>query len=160
MCEASCEVSYIRYKGDEHTILGSMSHSKIRQHVSTYRLKVKTVVESSCVMAFNLRPFTPRPGLRGHSQTTLTRFCPLLTIYLSTVEICDRIILLLSSNISSTTCLPCLVKVVCESPNTKTLPSCGDDKNCFWAKARGGGAWHLYEGVLINLQKPSIFIQY
>ena len=63
--------------------------------------------------------------LRGRSQTTLIKFCPFLTTYLALVDICGGIPLLLTENqhtvgICTTTCLPCLVNVVCEWPPIKS----------------------------------------
>ena len=60
--------------------------------------------------------------VRGHSQTTLTRYWPLLTIYLPPVDIFWRNSFteirenLHTVDISCTTYLPRLVNVVCECP--------------------------------------------
>ena len=57
--------------------------------------------------------------VRGHLQTTLTRFCPLSTTYLHLVDIlfyCCKVKSLYTLDILNTTYQPCLVNVVKECP--------------------------------------------
>ena len=79
---------------------------------------------------------------RGHSQTTLTRFCPLLTIYLPhpllTYSYCHKVKSLYTVDISSTIYLPRQVNVVKKFPSSSLFLGAPRCQKCeLWQIAKG-----------------------